>query len=304
MTPHYSVLFTGIFMILAIIFLDLKSLVELASALLLLLYILTNFAVIIMRESKIQNYQPRFRSPLYPTVQILGILGCGFLLVEMGKFVLSLAGVFVALGLVWYLIYAGLKVEKEYALIHVIERIINKELTSGTLPQELKGILRERDNIVEDRFDALIHQCEVLDFKESIKLDEFFQKVSQVLSERIGEKEETLYKLLWERERESSTVITSGLAIPHIVIPGEGKFAIVLARCKEGIMFDEEIPPVNTVFVLLGTREERNFHLKALMAIAQIVQNKDFEHNWMKTRTKEDLRNLILIAQRVRKGEV
>ena len=39
-----------------------------------LLYIFVNLAVIIMRESKIQNYQPIFRAPLYPWLQILGVL--------------------------------------------------------------------------------------------------------------------------------------------------------------------------------------------------------------------------------------
>ncbi|MFC1593231.1 APC family permease, partial [Candidatus Omnitrophota bacterium] len=132
-TPHYSILLTGAFMACAILFLKLELLVKIASALLIMLYILTNLAVIIMRESKIQNYQPKFRSPLYPGIQIVGILGCGFLLAEMGRLVLSISGLFIAVGLLWYLIYAGLKVEKEYALIHIIERIINKELTSGIL---------------------------------------------------------------------------------------------------------------------------------------------------------------------------
>jgi len=62
--------------------------------------------------------------------------------------------------------------------------------------------------------------------------------------------------------------------------------------------------PVNIVFALAGTRDERNFHLQALMAIAQILQNKDFLNNWVKVDGVEDLRNLILLAQRVRKVEV
>jgi hypothetical protein len=40
------------------------------------------------------------------------------------------------------------------------------------------------------------------------------------------------------------------------------------------------------------------------MAIAQIMQNKEFIESWLKAGSKEDLRNLILLAQRVRKGEV
>jgi mannitol/fructose-specific phosphotransferase system IIA component (Ntr-type) len=113
-------------------------------------------------------------------------------------------------------------------------------------------------------------------------------------------KEEALYKLLWERERESSTVITSGLAIPHIVIPGEGKFSILLARCRGGIVFDEQTPSVNTVFVLLGTKEERNFHLKALAAIAQIAQDSEFEKSWLAAKSIDELRDAVLLGKRKR----
>ena len=301
-TPHYSILFTGIFIASAILFLGLEFLVKIASSLLLLLYILTNLAVIIMRESKIQNYRPKFRSPLYPGMQILGILGCGFLLAEMGRLVLSLNGLFIAAGLVWYLIYAGFKVEKEYALIHVIERIINKELTSGILPQELKGILRERDNIVEDKFDHLIKESIILDLESPLTLEEFFSQVGSLLAQDLGIDAKKLAQAFIKREKESSTIIRPGLAIPHIIVPGEHKFKIILVRAKGGITFAGSVTPVHTMFVLVGSKDERNFHLRALAAIAQICQQHEFDNNWLSARNIEELRDIILLAERKRFG--
>ena len=299
-TPHYSILLTGIFMASAILLLELELLVKLASALLLLLYIATNLAVIIMRESRIKNYQPKFRSPLYPGMQILGILGCGFLLAEMGRLIISLSGIFIIAGLVWYLVYAGLKVEKEYALIHVIERIINKELTSGILPNELKGILRERDEIVEDRFDHLIKESIVLDLENSLTMDEFFAQVSPYITQDFGIDAKKLTQDFIKREKESSTVIREGLAIPHIIVPGEKRFMILIARAKQGIFFAKSAEPVHTVFILVSTRDERNFHLRALAAIAQICQQRDFDRNWLSARNIEELRDIILLAERKR----
>jgi APA family basic amino acid/polyamine antiporter len=301
-TPHYSILFTGIFMASAILFLELELLVKLASALLLLLYISTNLAVIIMRESKIQNYQPKFRSPLYPGMQILGILGCGFLLAEMGRLVISLSGIFIIAGLVWYLVYAGIKVEKEYALIHIIERIINKELTSGVLPKELKGILRERDEIVEDRFDHLIKESVVLDLDNSLTMDEFFAQVSPYLAQDLGIDAQKLTHDFIKREKESSTVIRSGLAIPHIIVPGKKRFRILLVRAKQGIFFAKSAEPVHTVFALVSSKDERNFHLRALAAIAQICQQREFDKHWLSARNIEELRDIILLAERKRFG--
>ena len=62
-TPHASILLTGGFMITAIVCLDIESLVKTASTLKIILFILVNASVIIMRESRIQSYRPKFRSP-------------------------------------------------------------------------------------------------------------------------------------------------------------------------------------------------------------------------------------------------
>ncbi|MFH1615937.1 MAG: PTS sugar transporter subunit IIA, partial [Planctomycetota bacterium] len=81
-----------------------------------------------------------------------------------------------------------------------------------------------------------------------------------------------LVNLLVQREKETSTVLNPDLAIPHIIIDREKTFEILLVRARQGIRFSVEYPAVHTVFVLAGTRDERNFHLRALSAIAQIVQ--------------------------------
>ena len=105
---------------------------------------------------------------------------------------------------------------------------------------------------------------------------------------------------LVDREKESSTAISRAIAIPHIIIDGEHKFSILLARCQNGINFSESAPKVYAVFVLVGTRDERNFHLRALSAIAQIVQSPNFEKKWLRARSEETLRHVILKARRKR----
>lgn len=303
-TPHFAIFVTAIFMVLAIVFLDLKSLVKIASELLIVLFIFTNLAVIIMRESKVQNYKPTFRSPLYPFVQILGILGCLVLLAGMGKVFLLISILLIGMGVFWYFLSSYRKRTKEFAIIHVIERIVNKEFTSGTLSVELRNVLRERDEIVEDRFDQLIKKADVLDIRGKISSTLFFEKAAGVLSRNSGIELIALTNLLIEREKESSTVIHPGLAIPHIVIEGEKKFTILLARAKEGVIFPNlENQPVRTIFVLVGSKDERNFHLQALAAIAQICQQKDFEKSWLAARNIADLKDVLLLAERRRLGK-
>ncbi|MDK1032116.1 MAG: amino acid permease [Planctomycetia bacterium] len=296
-TPHISILMTSAFMICVILFLSFENLVKTASTLMLLLFVFVNLSVIIMRESKIRTYKPTFKSPLYPYLQIFAIIAYAFLIFEMGYVPLAITGGFTVLGLLWYLFYARKHVSRQSALIHVVERIADRKLGGGTLESELKDIIIERDEIIEDRFDRLIKECEVIDAEGPLSLREFFHAASITMSDRLGAAPDALFDLLMKREAESTTVIRPGLAIPHVIVEGEGKFDILLARCRKGIRFSESTKPVHMVFVLAGSRDQRNFHLRALMAIAQIAQHKDFEKDWLNA---ADLRNIILLSERKR----
>jgi len=281
-------------------------LVKTASTLKILLFMFVNLSLIVMRESKIQSYRPKFRSPLYPWIHILGIMGYGFLIFEMGRIPLSITGIFIVCGLAWYLIYARNRVSRQAALVHVIERVTARELVDATLPEELKEIIVERDKIVEDRFDGLIGKCEILDYDPAttakFMAEDIFKIVANVLSRRLQIDEKTLFSLFMKREKQSSTVVAPGLAIPHIVVKGAGKFDILIVRCRKGIVFPDIPQPVHTLFVLVGSSDERNFHLRALAAIAQIAQDKDFDKHWLKARNIEELRHIILLAERKRVG--
>jgi mannitol/fructose-specific phosphotransferase system IIA component (Ntr-type) len=57
------------------------------------------------------------------------------------------------------------------------------------------------------------------------------------------------------------------------------------------------------VFVLAGSADERNFHLRALAAIAQIVQDPHFEEKWMEAKGEEALRDIVLLGERRRHEE-
>ena len=299
-TPINAILFTSIFMI-AVIFLPLEMLVKTASTMMLLLYIFVNVAVIIMRESGIQNYRPKFKSPLYPWLQVIAVLVYLFLIIEMGSVPFIMTAVFIISGLVWYWFYGSIRSNKESALLQLVKRIKAKDLITTSLDTELKEIIRERDDIRKDRFDKLIETAVILDVNKSVLKEDFFKMIADKVCVNIDKSSEYFLNKLIEREEESSTALTDTLAIPHIIIEGEKKFNILLARCLNGIYFNEEAQKVNTVFVITGTRDERNFHLQALAAIAQIVQDSSFEKKWLKAKNKEALRDIVLLGERRRK---
>ena len=298
-TPYAAIFTTGLFMA-AALFMKIESLVKAASSVLIMTYLFSCLSVIVLRESRLQNYQPRFRAPLYPFVQIAGIIGFGFLLFEMGLNILLINAVLVVVGLFIYWFYGRIMANREYALLHLIERITAKELTTYSLESELKEIIRERDDIVKDRFDHLVEAATVLDMDKHMPAVEFFEIVSESLADRLKLEPSQLVQKLEERERESTTVLSSFLAIPHIVVDGEHTFDILMARCHGGIAFDEEASSIQAVFVLAGSQDERNFHLRVLAAIAQIVQDPDFERKWLHAKSTKELRDIILLGERRR----
>ena len=308
-TPHNSLLITASFIIIALL-VKLEVLVEAASVVLILTNILACTSVIILRESRIQNYQPHFRTPLYPWMQIAGIIGFGFVLLEMGKEALAISFILIISGLFVYWFYGRIRTNREYALLHLVERLAapgtpGLSMPTGTsldsLETELREIIRERDQIVKDRFDHIIEQSVVLDLKDTLSAEEFFKLVAEEMAGRVNVETHVLLKLLLDREGLSSTVIGGNLAIPHVVIQGENTFDILIARCEAGIRFSRMEPAVTAAFVILGTRDQRNFHLQALAAIAQIVMDPNFEKKWRAAKSKEALRDLVLLGKRKRR---
>ena len=303
-TPIISILLTSIFMIVVIAFLDIKELVKVASTMMLILFAFDNLSVILMRESNILAYKPKFNTILYPYLQITGIVFYIILIIEMGKIPLLITLFFFILSIVWYFLYSKSRVQNESAIINIVEKITSKELKTVNLSNELKDILFQRDDIIEDRFDKIIKDCDILDIEDNIDYKTLFKIVSNKLSKRTKCSENELFDLLIQREKDSSTVIKDGVAIPHLIINGKNQFEILIVRSKNGILWANDKKPVYIVFVLAGTIDQRNFHLQALMAIAQILQNKNFESLWKKANNKEELRNLILLSERIRKNEI
>ena len=300
-TPHSATLVTAGVVALSLL-VHLESLVKAASTVLLLTHVLACLSVIVLREGRVQNYRPRFRSPLYPWVQLLGIVGLFFLLLEMGHEAYLVAAGLVLLSFSLYWFYGRSRTRQESALLHLIQRITARELVTGSLEAELKEIVRERDQIVLDRFDDLIEHSAVLDLGGAADSEEFFRQVGEQLGPRLGVEPEKLRRMLVAREKDSSTVLSDNLAIPHVVIDEAGRFDILLARCREGIVFPNG-RKVQAAFVMVGSCDQRNFHLRALAAIAQVTQEPVFEKNWLSAAGPQALRDAVLLAERQRFGE-
>ena len=299
-TPWVAIICTGAFMITAIQLLELELLVKIASSVLILLFMFANLTLIMFRESGIMSYRPKFRSPLYPYMQAAGIIGGIFLLIEMGTFIVFLTMIFLLLGFIWYKLYAQKRSSQDSALIYAVEKLISRteELTSDNLLTELKDIVVQRDSLQQDVFHRLIEDSHVIDIEEPLGMEDFFKHISGELEQSLNMPAEEIEQKFIDRERQSTTVIRKGLAIPHIIVQGRGDaMSILLVRAKAGIIFPED-EVAHILFVLIGSSGGRALHLKVLTAIAQVTQKPEFDRMWAEASGTEELKNIVLLADR------
>jgi basic amino acid/polyamine antiporter, APA family len=297
-TPHIAVVITGIF-VMATLFLRIEILAEAASTVLILNYALACICLIILRESRIFNYKPKFNAPWYPLLPIAGIVGYIVLLFGIGLNTIIISVALILAGLIFYALYGKRRADREFALLHVVERFSDRELTEGMLESELKEIVRQRDLIDPDRFDALVERSIVIDCSPC-SLETFFQRIGRTLEENYHLDPVMVEQALVERHQRHSAIIEPGYAVSDIVIEGQGFFELMMVRCREGMPLEKDSTKVHIMFFLVTTRDERDFYVRAFSLIAQIIHNSSFKQQWLDARNPQQLRDLVVLGTRRR----
>ncbi|MDA3940798.1 MAG: amino acid permease [Spirochaetia bacterium] len=296
-TPVVSILVTGVFIILALQ-IELEILVKSASSVILIAYILSNISVIILRESKLSNYRPVFKVPLYPYIPILSIAMYLFLLVDLGMEAIEISLVFIVISILVYLFYGRKRAKKEFALLYLLKRIVDSRMPQHGLETELREVLRHREGILDDNFDRMVKDSVVLDLKGHFVLDDFLKKISIPLGVDLGIESKEIFRLLKNRENDSSTAISSFVSIPHIILEKTEVLHMMIVRCRDGVTFSETEKSVKAIFLIVGNEGERVLHLRLLASIATLVQENGFEDKWLNAKDVNYLRDMILLSSR------
>ncbi len=129
MTPVTSIVLTALVMCVSIVFLPVEQIAKLASAFMILAFMFVCGTVIVLREIASQWYQPRFRSPLYPFIQIMGIISGIVLLSAMGLTSLFAIGCIVIVGAISYFGYGRLRTTRRGVVSKMGKR---RDLLTGT----------------------------------------------------------------------------------------------------------------------------------------------------------------------------
>lgn len=116
LTPYISIIFACLMIAMALLFFDITKIVKLASAFMIIIFMMENIAVIVLRESRSEWYRPEFKSPLYPGMQIVGAIASLALLLAMGVIALVAVVSISAVGCVLYFFYSRERTDRKGVL--------------------------------------------------------------------------------------------------------------------------------------------------------------------------------------------
>lgn len=293
-TPTLALIATGAAMALALITLPVESVAKLASAFQLLIFSLVNLAVIVMRESRIESYDPGFRSPLYPWMQLAGVLIPVLLISQMGWLAILFTMGVTVVGIAWYHFYARDRLEREGALYHVFERL-GRQRYAG-LERELREILKEKGVRKDDPFEEVVLAAPVRDLETPHTFAEAATVASEVLGADLGLPPEAIRESFIEEARIGATPVSDHAMLPHFRTDQAEGHRLVLMRSGDGVPVQAHDGGhrVRALFFLVSPHRNPGQHLRILSQIAARIDADDFLERWLGAQDEVELRNVLL----------
>ncbi len=302
--PHYGIAVTVGLIILLILTLDIARIAKLASAFQLLMFAFICLAVVVMRESQIEAYDPGYRSPFYPWMQIFGVFSPLWLIAEMGALPILFSLGLVTLGTVWYFAYAQNRVVRSGAIYHLFARL-GKQRFEG-LDRELRGIMKEKGVREEDPFDEVVARAQVMEFTKEHQFDEITRQVAIEFERNLGVDAKELEQGFLKGSRIGATPISRGAALPHIRLPDLKLAEMVIVRVNE-LCFVEAPDfsgkillqgPIHAFFYLISPNENPGQHLRILAQIAGRIDDENFLKDWLDASDEQELKEILLRDER------
>jgi basic amino acid/polyamine antiporter, APA family len=304
-TPVAAVLFTCALLVVFLLVLPVEGVAKLASAIQLMLFALLNVAVIVMRESRIESYDPGFRAPFYPWLQLVGIFGSLVLVAELGWLpVLFTAGVTGA-SVAWYTYFARDRIERDGAIFHVFERLGKRRF--GGLDRELRELMKEKGLRAQDPFDEIVAASVVLDYSTPVVLSDVVREAAARLASQLHVSARDLEEGLGHAVESGEAAISHGAALLHTRLLDRDGSALVIARCASGVRRRDatseltgqaDTTPVRAVFFLVSGEGNPGRHLRILAQLASRVEDETFLDAWLAARDEHELKEVLLRDER------
>lgn len=299
-TPVYSIIATSAVMLLLILTVNVEDIAKMAGAFKFIIFFLVNFAVIVMRNSKIESYDPGYHSPFYPWMQIFGMVTSVILIAYAGWIPILFSAAIVAFAMLWYRYYSRKNAKREGAIYHWFALLGQKQHVG--LENELLFILKEKGLRDGDPFDEMVVHAQVTRLESNkISFKDLVSKVSADLSSKHeGSSHQDLVN-----EFLQVTNIDPALVIPrvsilygksdtlqnpmlHIVTSNVG----VEKPVEKGEISSED--NIRVFFFLLNRTDNPKLQLRILSRLMDIVERKQFVEHICAISNEREMKEYLL----------
>jgi amino acid transporter/mannitol/fructose-specific phosphotransferase system IIA component (Ntr-type) len=301
-TPLAAILLTTGFILLFILVLSEEGIAKLASTFQLLIFLFINFSVIVFRKSKIESYDPGYKSPLYPYMQIIGMIISIVLIAYMGWMAILFTAAIVLMGVLWYQYYARVRVKREGAIFHWFALLGKYQYAE--LESEFMNIIKEKGLRQGDPFDETIIRARITHADKETDFEHLLNYVSGIFSEEMHVKKKVIKK-----EFLAATSIDPALVIPKVSVlyaKNEGidhpslhiifsELGINKPVTKNGISSEDYI---NVFFFLVNPSNEPRQQLRMMSRLIDIIERENFVDEILKLKNPREIKEYLLHNER------
>jgi APA family basic amino acid/polyamine antiporter len=300
--PVRSILFTGGLIILIIFALSEEGIAKFASAFQLLLFIFINIAVIVMRESRITTYDPGYKSPFYPWLQIFGVVVSFGLLIYMGTTVLAVMLMAIFLFFCWYYFYAAKRVVRRGAILHWFSRLGEGQF--DFLETELWEIMKHKGVRRDDPIIEVVSNAQIITLKGSQKYEDIVQLAANFFATQMHASEESLKKGFLQKSQLGAVPVVEGLCMTGLRLVGIKDIKLLVIRCpsKFSVKFEDvhgdlfEQNEGSLALFLVSPEALANTHLRLKANWITQAETESLVLKIMIAKTEEEMRNLLYLS--------
>lgn len=114
------------------------------------------------------------------------------------------------------------------------------------------------------------------------------------LADHMGYDQESLVKILMERERLGSTGLQGGIAIPHGKLSDIQNLVLGFGLSPQGVAFESmDSRPAHIFFVLITPAASTDLHLRMLARLSKMLQNDAFKRRLQKAQTQTEIVDIL-----------
>lgn len=120
------------------------------------------------------------------------------------------------------------------------------------------------------------------------------QLVADIASRLLEQDASVVQQALLEREKQGSTGVGLGVAVPHAALPGLDRMHGFFVRLETPVAYDAiDDLPVDLIFALLAPEDAGTEHLRALAKVSRLLRQKELREQLRRVESADAIYALL-----------